>query len=171
MDLDMCGEVLRDFGQNLVKLTLFNFNSSTYKIVGKIGSLRQLERLRYLAIERKVLVGHGEYKLPIAGVLPVSLESFHCHIQIHDVGLMYQEQASELEDEVIRLIDSERFPKLRNIEFDRCGRSREDLFTQTLKGWRTQDRFMSDMVPILDDNGIVISLSRLMYLEMNRKIG
>ncbi|CAJ0548253.1 Ff.00g050070.m01.CDS01 [Fusarium sp. VM40] len=112
IDLDMYGDALRDFGHNLVKLALSGFNSSAYAIVGKIGSLRQLERLTYLEIERQVLGGHEENKMPIAEVLPLSLECFRCCIQRHDVGLVWQEKVSELEDEMMHLIDSGRFPKL-----------------------------------------------------------
>jgi hypothetical protein len=168
IDLDMYGEALRDFGHNLVKLVLSGFNNSTYTIVGKIGSLRQLERLRYLEIERKVLVGHGENKMPIAKVLPVSLECFRCCIQRHDIGLMWQEKASELEDEMIHLIDNGRFFKLQRIEFDRCGNRREDLFTRTLEGWSTRDHFSSDII-IIRDGEMIVSLVRIMHLVMIRK--
>lgn len=169
IDLDMYGDALRDFGHNLVKLTLSGFNSSTYAIVGKIGSLRQLERLRHLEIEREVLDGHGENKMPIAEVLPLSSESFRCCIQRDDVGLVWQEKVSELEDEMIHLIDSGRFPKLQRIEFNRCGSRRKDLFTRTLEGWSTHDHLSSDMITIRH-GGIVTYSVRFMPLVVIRKI-
>ncbi|KAH6956494.1 hypothetical protein DER45DRAFT_539277 [Fusarium avenaceum] len=151
IDLDMYGDALRDFGHNLVKLALSGFNSSTYTIVGKIGSLRQLERLRYLEIEREVLVGHGENQMHIAEVLPVSLECLRCCTQQHDVGSMWQEKAFELEDEMIHLIDDGEFPKLQRIEFDRCEIRWEDPLTRTLEGWSTHDHFSSDTILVISD--------------------
>ncbi|KAM0337852.1 hypothetical protein ACHAPQ_002728 [Fusarium lateritium] len=168
MDLDRYGEILRNFGQNLVKLKLYNFDSDTYPISGKIGSLRQLECLRYLVIERKVLVGHGKYKLPMAAVLPVSLESFRCYIQPYDVQFMYQELASDMEDEIVGLIDSGKFPRLRYIEFDRCGSEREDPFTRTLEGWHIQDYSWNGMIILRNPDGSNASFVRLTCLEMNR---
>ncbi|KIL89467.1 hypothetical protein FAVG1_07047 [Fusarium avenaceum] len=147
----MYGDALRDFGHNLVKLALSGFNSSTYAIVGKIGSLRQLERLRYLEIEREVLVGHGENQMPIAEVLPVSLKCLRCCTQQHDVGSMWQEKAFELEEKMIHLIDDGGFPKLQRIEFDRCEIRWEDPLTRTLEGWSTHDHFSSDTILVISD--------------------
>ncbi|KAJ4259666.1 hypothetical protein NW762_007596 [Fusarium torreyae] len=151
INLDEYGQVLRDFGQNLVRFALnIDAFTSPYGITGKIGSLRKLKHLRHLLITKRELVGKEEegHVMPLAEVLPYSLETLHFYLSLSEDDYHSSHQnpnlPSEDNDKIFALVSSGQFTNLRKLTFIRWGIPENDKFTKVIEGWDIQEKGVQD---------------------------
>lgn len=122
LDFTRMGEALRRHGaiERLVWNCLEDFSYCQGDAVGRLGSLRELTRLRVLIVPQDVLIGdddpdldEGEpLPLPLDQVLPVSIERLRL--------LSCQDDEEELDKQVVSLIrDGSPFTSLRRIQMKR----------------------------------------------------
>ncbi|KAM0430047.1 hypothetical protein ACHAPT_006053 [Fusarium lateritium] len=144
VDLYEFGDALRELGQNLVRFDLGVFDyEQTFGVTAKVGSLRNLTRLRHLAIARNTLVGQEDDSaaIPLADVLPTSLETLEFK---EDVPLMWDDDQSEhnrrMNDEVAGLVAGDQFPNLRELTMLRYGFPRTDRFEREMYRWDAEER-------------------------------
>lgn len=146
-DFSRMGDTLRDFGTNLEKLDLdpylgpFCAEDSS----GRLDSLRSLTRLKQLKLPREMLVGRvkgdtnseevqsddvalQEGNPRLIELLPHGLEHLHLY--------SCQKDLEALDGEILELLESEQFPRLRCIRVDRDNSFSKDLSNLS---WTAED--------------------------------
>lgn len=156
LNLGQFGEILREYGTNLVELDL---ETSDYGYADEyIGSLRELRSLRCLKISQEDLVSRWYEResepewtrIPLSTVLPSSIETLLFYNQM---GWLRQDCDDERIRELRELATSGEFPNLRSIEVELLHNQatcRSPLLEEPLDGWKisvaeriTEEKYMS----------------------------
>ncbi|EEU37122.1 uncharacterized protein NECHADRAFT_86731 [Fusarium vanettenii 77-13-4] len=145
VDLNEFGDVLRELGQNLVKLELV---TRSYRHVlgldvsGKVGSLQSLKSLKHLSISRNDFVGAEDdpTTIPLVEALPTSIEVMDFREDVTDSQMRQAEYGYEkMHDEIYGLAVGGQFPGLRKITLFRRGIPTKHRFQREVPGWDVED--------------------------------